>query len=459
MSDETTSTGGWTSADAAGSTPPNQAPGATDRVAFCQDCGKPLTAETVRPVGTGVFCEPCLTARVAGASAAPGYAAPPYTTVPPYGTVPSQAAVLNEPSPGLAGFLGFIFPGAGAAYNGQYAKGLVHLAIFAVLVAFSDNINGIFGIFVAGWVCYMSFEAYHTAKARRDGLPLPNPFGLNDIGERMGFGKNWGTVGATAATAAAPATPPPAATPGYAPNINAAPEYVPVGTTPDWVGYVPPTAFGAAAAQQEAARVQAAQTATYYSQNTYAPYNPTPHSPSPYAQTYTGPGYATPPPTGLPVAALAPDVPSTRFPVGAFWLIGIGLLILLANLIPDWHMNDRWFWPILFAGLSAWLFSRRMHSGVKLICIIRWPVILMTLAILFALHAAYLPVTFGLTVSVLLIVFGALLLLERTAGATPVYEPPVSYSVVPNSAPAETEADLPRAAFTDNDSDTTKGGQ
>ncbi len=40
----------------------------------------------------------------------------------------------------------------------------------------------------------MAFEAYHTAVARRDGLPLPNAFGFNDIGERMGFGKSWGTV-------------------------------------------------------------------------------------------------------------------------------------------------------------------------------------------------------------------------------------------------------------------------
>ena len=37
----------------------------------------------------------------------------------------------------------------------------------------------------------MAIEAYHTAKARRDGTPLPNPFGLNDLSERLGFGKAW----------------------------------------------------------------------------------------------------------------------------------------------------------------------------------------------------------------------------------------------------------------------------
>jgi hypothetical protein len=43
------------------------------------------------------------------------------------------------------------------------------------------------------------------------------------------------------------------------------------------------------------------------------------------------------------------------------------------------------------------------------------------LAITSGLHAADYAVTFGLTCSVLLIVFGALLLLERTVGAGPVY--------------------------------------
>jgi hypothetical protein len=94
-------------------------------------------------------------------------------------------------------------------YNGQFAKGIVHLAIFAVLVSLSDNVNGIFALFVAGWIFYMVFEAYHTAVARRDGLPLPNAFGFNDIGERMGFGKSWGVVGtARPAGNGAPQTPP-----------------------------------------------------------------------------------------------------------------------------------------------------------------------------------------------------------------------------------------------------------
>ncbi len=105
-------------------------------------------------------------------------------------------------------------------YNEQYAKGIVHLVVFAVLVSLADN-HGIFGLFIAGWVFYMAIEAYHTAAARRDGRPLPNPFGLNDIGERLGFGKAWSTghPHAPRRPRTAAATPPPA--PGFTPPAAA----------------------------------------------------------------------------------------------------------------------------------------------------------------------------------------------------------------------------------------------
>ena len=96
----------------------------------------------------------------------------------------------GEPNPGLAALLGFI-PGVGAMYNEQYAKGIVHLMVFAVLVSLASDVNDIFGLFVIGWMFYMVIEAHHTARARRDGTPLPNPFGLNDLSERLGFGKAW----------------------------------------------------------------------------------------------------------------------------------------------------------------------------------------------------------------------------------------------------------------------------
>jgi len=170
-------------------------------VAFCQNCGKSLDSQTVRKVGPAVYCEPCLAARLAGAPPNPAGQPPrpgygPVNTGAPADTVWQWGAGMPKgwtpgqgPNPGLAALLGLI-PGVGAMYNEQYAKGIAHLLIFAILVMFS-HISGFFVLFVLGWICYMAMEAHHTAKARRDGTPLPNPFGLNDIGERMGFGRSW----------------------------------------------------------------------------------------------------------------------------------------------------------------------------------------------------------------------------------------------------------------------------
>ncbi len=104
---------------------------------------------------------------------------------------PFVAAPAGAPSPGLAAVLGLI-PGVGAMYNGQFIKGLIHVVIFAVLVS-AAHIYGIFGLFIAGWVCYQVFEAYHTAKARRDGEPLPDPLGLNEIGNMVCRGRTGST--------------------------------------------------------------------------------------------------------------------------------------------------------------------------------------------------------------------------------------------------------------------------
>ena len=138
--------------------------------AFCQYCGKPICKDCVRNVGGSIYCEACLTERLRGAGPGAGVPAPVFT---------------GTPHPMLAALLGFI-PGVGAMYNGQYAKAIAHVVIFAVLASLSDHV-GPFGILVAAWVFYQVFDAYQTAMARRDGLPLPNPFGLNDIAQRLGI--------------------------------------------------------------------------------------------------------------------------------------------------------------------------------------------------------------------------------------------------------------------------------
>ena len=438
MSDETTNQG--------------QAAVGGERVGFCQDCGRPLTRETVRTVGSGVFCESCLEARITGstqtAGAAQGQGVPP----PASGPLPPPPVPSGEPSPLLAGLLGLI-PGVGAMYNGQVAKGFAHLVIFAVLVFLSDHASDLFGVFVAGWIFYQAFEAYHTAKARRDGLPLPDPFGLNDIGERMGFGKNW------------PGSP-----------------SRPAATSPDWVGYVPPTPYGNAAPQQAAAAEEIRQQA-YREAGLNTPPAPDPQQTSAswgsthYQAPYTAPYAPTPTETTIPPA---PVVPARRFPVGAIWLIGLGVIFLLANIDSSvFHLSGRWVFPLLLAVLSAWIFIRRLgwaggvsrltkdgtedeFAAARFVYILRAPAMLMVLAILFALQAAH-AMTFGQTWPVLVIAFGAILLLERAVGR-PRYIPstnfmpgtpqPAGYTPSYPAPVAETRA--PQWPSTD---DSAKGGQ
>jgi hypothetical protein len=80
----------------------------------------------------------------------------------------------------LAAILGFI-PGVGAMYNGQFMKGFLHLMVFVVLIWLTNNASDIFGFLIAGWIFYMVFDAYQTAKAIKFGLPLPDPIGLNNL--------------------------------------------------------------------------------------------------------------------------------------------------------------------------------------------------------------------------------------------------------------------------------------
>lgn len=273
-----------------------------ERSAFCQNCGKPLCTECIRTVGNSIYCEPCATARTAGT----GTAVPPY---PP---------VVSPPSPGLAALLGII-PGVGAMYNGQYAKGIVHLMVFALLVSLADQ-NGIFGIFVAGWIAYMVIEAHHTARARRDGTPLPNPFGLNELSERLGFGKAW-PPSAPAGTWAPPAGPADPVPPGA----------VPYG----YPGSVPPAG------------------APYTSPYTYVP--PT----TGWGAPQDAWGYPVPPVPPVPDPNLPP---ARRFPVGAVWLIGLGILFLLGN-TGLFFIHARFVGPLLLIAFGVWMFVRRMTSS------------------------------------------------------------------------------------------------
>jgi hypothetical protein len=143
-----------------------------------------------------------------------------------------------------------------------------------------------------------------------------------------------------------------------------------------------------------------------------------------------------------------PPLPSRRFPVGAAWLIALGLIFLMANLNASWRLGGSWVVAITLAALGAFILFRRVEMvlawskvagdidahdyGIasRMMCQIRGPVMLLALALLFALQAAGIR-TLGQTWGVLLIVFGALLILERTVGRNTWYPVNAPYPVSP----------------------------
>ena len=140
-------------------------------VGYCRACGKGLDETTVRTSHGTIYCEEHLP--VSGEQAIPN---PRVVDASPY-TAPSSTSVPPLPrtdvSPGLAFLLGMI-PGVGAIYNGQYAKGLIHVIIIGLMISIMDNgaaggMEPLLGLLLAGFWFYMAFEAYHTARRRQLG--------------------------------------------------------------------------------------------------------------------------------------------------------------------------------------------------------------------------------------------------------------------------------------------------
>jgi hypothetical protein len=210
-------------------------------------------------------------------------------------------APAGGPNPSVAGVLGLI-PGVGAMYNGQYFKGLIHVVIFVVIISITTH-YGLFGLFIPAWILYQAFEAYHTAKAIRDGQPLPDPLGLNEMG-------NWLNLGG------------PQHRPGQ-PGVPGA-------------GAGPATQSGTAGYQQ-----------------------------APYAQ-YQAPYGAAPAGYVDPVVPPVPPVPPVfwrrKEPIGALILIGFGLLLLLNQLGLLGEHILRFLWPLIFIALGVWLIIRRIED-------------------------------------------------------------------------------------------------
>jgi hypothetical protein len=151
-----------------------------DATGFCRNCGRALCPQCTRDDRGALYCEPCLAAVMGGpqpvsagfapgaASAAPGVlAAPVAVAVPPPG----------DSRPAVATVLGFI-PGLGAVYNGEYIKALIHVIVFASLIAaMAADLPGSFEAFVIvvfiAFCCYMPVDAYRVAKSRSTGEAAP----------------------------------------------------------------------------------------------------------------------------------------------------------------------------------------------------------------------------------------------------------------------------------------------
>ena len=143
-----------------------------DATGYCRNCGKALCGVCVRPVHDVFYCEDCLATVLGHTAPAP---APPAGVVTSASTAPTRAG-----NPGVAFVLGFLFPGLGAVYNGQYSKALIHIVVFATFIlGLSSDMDGgmkaVFGILLAGFIFYMAFDAMHTAQSKQRGETPVDP--------------------------------------------------------------------------------------------------------------------------------------------------------------------------------------------------------------------------------------------------------------------------------------------
>ncbi|HVS86605.1 MAG TPA: DUF5668 domain-containing protein [Candidatus Acidoferrum sp.] len=139
---------------------------------YCRNCGKALCAVCARPVRDVFYCEDCLATVLGHPAPAP---AAPTAVVTSASTAPTRAG-----NPGAAFVLGFLFPGLGAVYNGQYNKALIHIVVFAAFIlGLSSDMDGgmkaVFGILLGGFIFYMAFDAMRTAQSNQRGETPADP--------------------------------------------------------------------------------------------------------------------------------------------------------------------------------------------------------------------------------------------------------------------------------------------
>jgi TM2 domain-containing membrane protein YozV len=158
-----------------------------DAVGYCRNCGKALCSVCVRPVRDVLYCEDCLANVLGHAGPVP---AQDFVT-PRRVNGPDVAAATGQRNPALAFILGFLFPGLGAVYNGQYNKALIHIVVFATLIlGLSSDMDGgmkaVMGIMLGAFIFYMAFDAMQTAQAQRRGEVSADPLQTWSKGQPIG---------------------------------------------------------------------------------------------------------------------------------------------------------------------------------------------------------------------------------------------------------------------------------
>jgi hypothetical protein len=208
-----------------------------------------------------------------------------------------------------------MIPGVGAMYNGQFVKGVVHAMIFASCIFLTDHGLGAIGAFaIMIWWFYMVFDAYTTAKARKYGLPLPDPFGFNRMfsANDPHFVHNVSTQGEV---------------------IGQKMEQVVNEARQSWAQHQaannPNYAPGSPEAQRYAENLRA---------NIVADANARAYQPVPEPE------------------------PQTGIPTSAYVLIGIGVLFLLSTL-DVFRFDVGRFWPLILVGMGVWLMIKRRNAA------------------------------------------------------------------------------------------------
>lgn len=125
------------------------ASGMTEVLGYCRNCGKALTAETIRYVGPAFYCVDCQAAVVQR---------PPAAEVTPEDRKARGRAAT-------AAALGII-PGLGAVYNGDFVKAVIHIVIFGTIISLINRAPGLFVPMLVAWIFYMPFDAYQSAMAK-----------------------------------------------------------------------------------------------------------------------------------------------------------------------------------------------------------------------------------------------------------------------------------------------------